>query len=375
MSQLSDNALSELVLMGEALGRSIEARCRELLAEFDRRATWQADGATSAANWVAARTGRRRSVVRRQVALARSIAAAPAVAAVAARLSADHLRLLASCRCDTTLEAYVRDERLLIEHALTLTADDFSEVVQAWRVLADPDGSAGQRRHDAQTARVHLSRTLDGWWVLSGLLPPEEGEHLHVALEAGVNRRLRAAHDGDPAVVGRPVASWRAEALVDLAAQSMRRQPSDQSVPDRYRIGLLVRPEDLGQAPSTALCDSSVYRLVVGAKSETLDVGRSTPVWPVGLRRAITARDGGCVFPGCDRPPSWCDVHHCRPWSEGGDTCLDNGALLCRMHHTFAHRDGWTVIIPAARGTPEVHRPDGSLFILRRSDPGRAAAA
>jgi 5-methylcytosine-specific restriction protein A len=282
---------------------------------------------------------------------------------------------LSSCRTDATLKAYERDEGLLIDHALTLSAEDFSQLVQAWRMLADPDGFAAQRRQDAQTARVHLSRTLDGWWVLSGLLPPEEGELVHAALAAGVDRRLRAAHDGDPAVVGRPVASWRADALVDLATQSMRREPSEQSVPDRYRIGLVLRPSELERAPVTALCDSAVYRLVIGAKSETLDVGRSTSVWPVGLRRAITARDGGCVFPGCDRPPSWCDVHHCRPWSEGGDTYLDNGAMLCRRHHAFVHRYGWLVVTPVARGTPEVRRPDGSLFIVRRSDPGRAAAA
>ncbi|MEA3217018.1 MAG: hypothetical protein QOJ19_3174, partial [Acidimicrobiia bacterium] len=207
------------------------------------------------------------------------------------------------------------------------------------------------------------------------------------SLAAGVDRRLRAAHDGDPAVAGRPVASWRADALVDLAAQSMRREPSEQSAPDRYRIGIVLSPTEFELAPVTALCDSAVYRLVMGAKSETLDVGRSTPVWPIGLRRAITARDGGCVFPGYDRPPSWCDIHHCQPWSEGGDTRLDNGALLCRMHHTFVHRYGWIVVIPAARGAPEVRRPDGSLFCLpglRRgleageSDwlvPGRAGAA
>jgi hypothetical protein len=309
------------------------------------------------------------------VALARSLSAAPALAAAAPRLSADHLQLLSACRSDTTRDAYERDERLLIEHALTLSAEDFSQLVQAWRTLADPNGAAAQRRHDEQTARVHLSRTLDGWWVLSGLLPPEDGELLHAALAAGVDRRLRAAHDGDPAVAGRPVASWRADALVDLATQSMRREPSDQSVPDRYRIGLLLRPDELVRAPLTALCDSTVYRLVIGAKSETLDVGRSTPVWPISLRRAITARDGGCSFPGCDRPSSWCDIHHCRPWSQGGHTSLDNGVLLCRLHHTFIHRYGWTVVIPTARGTPQFRRPDGSLFTVQRSHPSRAAVA
>ena len=54
---------------------------------------------------------------------------------------------------------------------------------------------------------------------------------------------------------------------------------------------------------------------MIGAHSEVLDVGRQTNRWPVAIRRAITARDRGCVFPGCDRPPSWTDIHHCTPWT------------------------------------------------------------
>jgi hypothetical protein len=257
----------------------------------------------------------------------------------------------------------------LLAAARSLSAEDFGEVVRSWKECADPDGSVGARGRGAEAARVRLSRTLDGWWVLSGLLAPEDGRVLHQALEAGVNRRLRAAHDGDPAVADLPVSSWRAEALVDLAGQSMRREPSDRSAPDRYRIGLLLRPEDLESAPLTALCDSMLYRVVVGARSEVLDVGRSTEMWPVGLRRAVTARDGGCIFPGCDRPPSWCDVHHCIAWSEGGPTCLDNGALLCRLHHTFVHKHAWRVVIPESGARPQVLRPDGSLLTVQRREP------
>ena len=55
-------------------------------------------------------------------------------------------------------------------------------------------------------------------------------------------------------------------------------------------------------------------------------------------RRLIAARDRHCVFPGCDAPPSWCDVHHLHWKTNGGGRSLDNGALLCRRHHTLIHR-------------------------------------
>jgi hypothetical protein len=87
-----------------------------------------------------------------------------------------------------------------------------------------------------------------------------------------------------------------------------------------------------------------------------LDIGRLTQQWPSGIRRAITICDGGCTFPGCDRPPSWSDIHHCRPWHDGGPTNVDSGALLCRRHHTFIHKYDWTVVVERANQSSEIRR-------------------
>jgi hypothetical protein len=56
---------------------------------------------------------------------------------------------------------------------------------------------------------------------------------------------------------------------------------------------------------------------------------------------ALAVRDRGCVFPGCDRPLSWCDAHHLWHWVDGGPTDLNNLALLCRAHHRAVHEGGW----------------------------------
>lgn len=85
------------------------------------------------------------------------------------------------------------------------------------------------------------------------------------------------------------------------------------------------------------MCDSAVTRIVFGPSSELLDVGRKTRVIPVGLRRAVVARDRHCIAPGCTRSAHWCDVHHIVPWADGGSTELDNLCLLCRYHHTLVH--------------------------------------
>src|SRR5439155_1652849 len=91
------------------------------------------------------------------------------------------------------------------------------------------------------------------------------------------------------------------------------------------------------EAARRLACDAQVVRVITRGRSEPLDVGRRTPVVPASLRRALTVRDGGCTFPGCDRPPSWCDAHHVRCWADGGETKLGNLALLCRRHHGVTH--------------------------------------
>ena len=77
-------------------------------------------------------------------------------------------------------------------------------------------------------------------------------------------------------------------------------------------------------------------------RSEVLDLGRRTR-WPTAAQhRALAHRDGGCVFPGCDRPSEWCDAHHLVHWPSGGPTDLDNLALLCRRHHVAVHEGRWS---------------------------------
>jgi hypothetical protein len=56
----------------------------------------------------------------------------------------------------------------------------------------------------------------------------------------------------------------------------------------------------------------------------------------------LTARDQGCTFPDCDAPPHWCEAHHMIPYSQGGETTIDNLTLACPFHHRWHERSGWT---------------------------------
>jgi hypothetical protein len=383
-SELDAEELGPAVLGMERLLNAAYALSAVLLDGFDREGGWAADGALCAAQWVAERTGTSVRVLRARLRQGADLRLLPALAerARAGRLSPEHLRTVGDC---TRRHAglVIDHEMALVEQSETLDADRFAVMVRQWlartaatdaaNAAAHPLAGAsmgGERAEARETqSRLHASRTLEGCLRLHGWFTPADADLLDAALGAGLDRQLRAAANGDPSVVGRPVPELRATALVDLVAQSMRREPSDLSVPDRYRVALVVRPGET-TSPAEVTCDNVAYRVVLDAKGEVLDVGRQSPRWPSAIRRGITVRDGGCVFPGCDRPPSWSDVHHCTPYSEKGATSVDNGTLLCRRHHTFIHARHWRVTIND--GKPVVRRPDGQPHTIQRwpSAPG-----
>ncbi|WP_304107648.1 HNH endonuclease signature motif containing protein [Mycolicibacterium bacteremicum] len=92
-------------------------------------------------------------------------------------------------------------------------------------------------------------------------------------------------------------------------------------------------------------CDSTLTNVIVDYSGVPLDVGRSERLFTPAIRKALGVRDGGCAHPGCGRPVSWCDAHHIQPWSDGGETSLNNGVLLCRLHHSLIHHGGWQVYL------------------------------
>ncbi|MDJ0325459.1 hypothetical protein QMG61_16995, partial [Cryobacterium sp. PH31-AA6] len=52
----------------------------------------------------------------------------------------------------------------------------------------------------------------------------------------------------------------------------------------------------------------------------------------------------GCIWPDCDRPPSWTEAHHLNDWSLNGTTDTADGTCLCHPHHLLLHNQGWEII-------------------------------
>ncbi|MEU4383745.1 DUF222 domain-containing protein [Promicromonospora sp. NPDC023805] len=89
---------------------------------------------------------------------------------------------------------------------------------------------------------------------------------------------------------------------------------------------------------------SAITRIVFGPDGAVLDVGRAQRTVSGQMRRAVIARDQHCVYPGCDQPPSRCEVHHAiTHWADGGNTSVTNSALLCWFHHQLVDAKGITM--------------------------------
>ena len=91
-------------------------------------------------------------------------------------------------------------------------------------------------------------------------------------------------------------------------------------------------------------CDCSITRILLDSDSMVIDVGRAKRVISGPQRKALNARDRGCVWPGCDRPASWTSGHHLVHWTRGGGGDLPNLALLCYRHHWMVHEGNWQMV-------------------------------
>lgn len=111
-------------------------------------------------------------------------------------------------------------------------------------------------------------------------------------------------------------------------------------------------------------CAGEVVDIAFDGAGQPLDLGREQRLFNRRQRRALAARDGGCMAPGCDRPPSWTEAHHIKHWArDGGRTDIADGILLCRHHHLLFHNNGW-----------EIEREGGGYLLIPPGavDPDRA---
>ncbi|MGC4834349.1 DUF222 domain-containing protein [Micromonospora vinacea] len=350
-----------------------------LVRELDGRGTATAQGASSTAVWLRDRLRLGVGAARRLVELAATLDTAPAgvrEALAGGAVDVEQVRVIAGTveTVHTAAGAEAADKAIgvLVDWAAQFDATLLRRL--GTRILdhvapevADAAAKAAmeaEARRACRDRHVTLSELRDGRLRLSGIL---DGEAAGL-LRAAIDPLTAPSGPDDPRSPGQR----RHDALADLCRLALRTGElpehggeAAQVVvttsfdPLALRLGAGTLDTGLHLTPETVrrlACDATILPAVLGSAGQTLDVGRQRRLITGPLRRALVLRDRGCAFPGCDRPPRWCDAHHIQHWADGGSTSLTNAVLLCAHHHRHVHRGEWTVRL-GDDGHPEFAPP------------------
>lgn len=269
----------------------------------------------------------------------------------------------------------------LVREGSALNVDDVGAMARGLRDTLNRAGVADREAHLRAQRSLRRGRVVDGVRRVSLVLDPESDAILIGAIDAAMSPRLggpRFIAQSDQARAKRLLEDDRSneqialDTLVELVRVGVDHDDGTilGSVKPALRVTInltdllgavdercIEHPDgDTGVAwlegsgeplcAATArrlLCDTGVLPVVLGGASEPLNLGRARRLFSGPQRVAMAIRDGGCRWPGCDRPPSWTEAHHIHPFSAGGKTDLAHGVLLCRRHHMILHNNGWWI--------------------------------
>jgi hypothetical protein len=361
--------IEELVIARNRIDGEIQRR----IGVFDARGLGEWDGAPSTASWLRGRCRLLGADASARVRTARALRELPMIATALdeGEISFDHARAVALLAHETDIADTRRVQRQLLDVARLTDPGRFTSELKSIRDGIRRDNSDDPDKDEtAAFARreIVVTPVLDGFNV-RGWLPDEAGALVKTVLDA-----LSAPVSEDLRTVGQRTA--------DAFTEVFRRAADGGALPANHgvRPHLFVVAEldalldtekavmaqlGYGAVASAAAtrriaCDAVITRVLISPQGQILDLGRTTRVVTAAQWKALVVRDGGCVFPGCDRPATWCQAHHLHEWINGGPTDLDNLALICGFHHRLLHEGGWALRVCGQRW--QAVRPDTSTI-------------
>ncbi|HKY17084.1 MAG TPA: DUF222 domain-containing protein [Microthrixaceae bacterium] len=344
----------------EQARRMLDAAVGHTLAEMDRRGECEAEVGVSTGAWYAEVAGVPRGVAKARVATARklgSVLTGTGEALTEGRISYEQARVIADAA-----NPRIAEQIAGMEHEWIDLVDEWSferfrrEVAGALNALDEDGGYDPVKDRDAD--KLSFVDRPDGVTDLRGTLVGEAAVLARSAIDSKADelfRRYTHDHGKDPSIVVPCRSALLAEAMVELLREA-EGVDLESSKPPRVETTMVVKADDAFGAARTMdgtrltesaiahlRCDESLRALIVDSEGVPLWLGRSTRFPTPHQRLVIGIRDGGCVFPGCDMPMSWCDVHHEPDWDHGGRSDPDAMAALCRGHHRLVHKGGWSL--------------------------------
>jgi hypothetical protein len=334
------------------------ARFLEVVAELERRRSWESWEARSMAHWVSWQCGLGMRAAREHVRVAVALRDLPEARAAFARgeLSFSKVRAL-------TRFATPEQDREDVELERQTTAAQLERIANTYRAAcrnADPDpvraamdasfvSSASNR--DGVTTTITLSVPNE---VAARTLAAIEAEMEQIPYDDAVPARHRRVL-AFAAVIDAYSEPQAERSAVELSVHVDVETLADDRPGRCETAGLRLAPE----VARRLACDCGV-RLVGEKGVHEIDLGRRARFPNPALRRSILARDEHrCRFPGCTQRARL-RIHHVHSWARGGRTDRRNLVSLCPAHHRAVHEGGWRVVVVGAGGFT-FHAPDGRL--------------
>jgi hypothetical protein len=342
------------------------ANCRllELIAQFDNEEGWGADGCNSCAHWLNWKCGIGQNAAREKVRVAHALENLPLIHASFSKGEISYSKVRAMSRVATAA-----NEDYLLMIAKHGTAAHVETVVRGYRrAKADLELEQANTRHERR--ELHWSFDDDDMVVVKVRLTPEDGAHFIKAIEQATKQWQDQRRDDTDEFEQTSLRTDRADALmhaiVGATDTEVQVHVCAETLIDFDSDGCCHLHDGPNLAPHTVRrlsCDAGIVRIVEDAKGQPLDVGRKTRTIAPALKRALSARDQGCRFPGCGATRHL-HGHHIEHWADGGSTSLDNLVQLCSHHHRLVHEGGFDVqaLHEHTRAAPSIsfYRPDGS---------------
>ncbi len=390
---MSSDELGDYLADLQALMAQVQAVFLSAVREADRREIAKTVGAANTAAWLSGTLQMRPEEAGRAVKLARDLdTELPSTreALQAGEVSADHAEVIArSMRrlpAWVGVEKRVEAEHVLLDKARTFDPKDLAGLGRKILHTIDEDRADRElaKQLQAEEARAEREREIvlydDPYSVstfLRGKLDPLTNEMFRVALEPLCKPR--------PTDANGPDLRTPAQRMGDGFHELLRRFLASGSAPshggEKPQIVLIIDPNKVRDGTGTGellhsgasvsartvqelACDAQVSTYIpVGAGADPgngtggASLSDGVRLYTGKVRKLLELRDRGCAFPGCNRPPSWCQAHHIVPWSKGGPTTLENGVLLCGYHHRHLHQGTWQART-AKDGHPEFIPPE-----------------
>ncbi|NYI77159.1 HNH endonuclease signature motif containing protein [Nocardioides panzhihuensis] len=234
--------------------------------------------------------------------------------------------------------------RRLGRRILDLIAPEIAEAEEAKRLAAE-------EAHARKKTRLAMRRLGDGTTRISAVIPDAVADRLATNLEAFASPRRddgTRTDTGEYLPYGRRLGRAFCQMLETLDPARLPIHGGDATTVivtidlDQLRtdagIGQIVGGSPITAAEARRLaCTANIIPAVLGGASEVLDLGRKERFFTAAQRRALLLRSATCEAEGCDIPGTWAEAHHWLAWAQGGQTDLENAALLCSHHHHRAH--------------------------------------